>query len=145
LIYAIFLVTFYEIVIDLHYLWRLQYFRHGWVCWILGLYFYDVFSDSSQTGPLYCGIFSHSSQMNKPFVTFYKIHHGWRTNSPVSMTHLLYFAYVPWIYNVGPTSQICIEKNFFLPKYNIMSPWWPRWHIGIRLGHMSAQLGMKFF
>jgi hypothetical protein len=53
--------------------------------WILGPYFYDVFLDSSQIDPLYCDILSHSSQMNKPFVTFYKIHHGRRTNSPVSM------------------------------------------------------------
>jgi hypothetical protein len=27
--------------------------------------------------------------------------------------HLLYFAYVAWIYHVGPTCQICTEKTFF--------------------------------
>jgi hypothetical protein len=50
-----------------------------------------LFSDSSQSGPLYSDIFSHSSQMNKPFVTFYKICHGWRTNSPVSMVPPIIF------------------------------------------------------
>jgi hypothetical protein len=28
-------------------------------------------------------------------------------------TDLLYFAYVAWIYHVGPTCQICTEKTFF--------------------------------
>jgi hypothetical protein len=35
--------------------------------------------------PIILWLFSHSLQINSPFVTFYKIHHGWRTNSPVSI------------------------------------------------------------
>jgi hypothetical protein len=59
--------------------------------WILGTYFYDIFSYLSQTSPLYYDVLSHSSRMNKPFVTFYKIYRGWRTNSPVSIGPPLVF------------------------------------------------------
>jgi hypothetical protein len=34
---------------------------------------------------------------------------------------------------------------FLLPKYNILSPWWPTGHIGDKVAHMSAHLGMKLF
>jgi hypothetical protein len=52
LIYDIFLVMFCENVINMDNLWHSQYFCHISACWILGPYFYDIFSDSSQTSPV---------------------------------------------------------------------------------------------
>jgi hypothetical protein len=43
-----------------------------------------------------------------------------------------------------PHVRFAPKNLFLLPKYNIMSPWWPTWHIGVRLAHMSAQLSMNF-
>jgi hypothetical protein len=105
-------------------------------------------------------MFSHIR--HKPahyIVTFFHIQHRWINHlwhsinfvmdeEPIvqsAWTYLLYFAYVAWIYHVGPTCQIYTKKLFWLPKYNIMSSWWPTWHIGIRLANMSAQLRMNFF
>jgi hypothetical protein len=60
-------------------------------------------------------------------VTFFHIHHRWinplwhsikfimdeESIVQSAWTHLLYFAYVAWIYHVGPTCQICTKKPFF--------------------------------
>jgi hypothetical protein len=94
--------------------------------------------------PIILWHFSHWSQINKSFVTFYKICHGWRTNSPVSMDAPIVFHLCGM--NISCWSHILdLHRFVWLPKYNIMSHWWPTWHIGDRLAHMSAQLGMKFF
>jgi hypothetical protein len=85
-------------------------------------------------------------------VMFFHIHHRWinplwrsikfvMDEEPIVQSAwkcLLYFAYVAWIYHVGPTCQICTKIFFWLPKYNFMSSWWSIWHIGTRLAHMSA-------
>jgi hypothetical protein len=138
---------FCENVINLHYLWCSQYFRYGSACWILGPYFYDIFSDSAQTGPLSCDIFPHLSQISSPFVTFYKIRRAWKTNSSVSIDPPIVFCLRGM--NISCWSHLSdlhqIKMFFLLPKYNIMSPLWPTGHIGVMVAHMSAQLGMKFY
>jgi hypothetical protein len=58
-------------------------------------------------------------------------------------THLLYFAYVAWYIMLVPHVRFAPKKLFWLPKYNIMPSWWPTRHIGVRLAHMSTQLGTK--
>jgi hypothetical protein len=45
-----------------------------------------------------------------------------------------------------PHVRFALKKHFFLlPKYNIMSPWWPTGHIRVRVAHMAAQLGTNIF
>jgi hypothetical protein len=64
--------------------------------------------------------------MNKSFVTFYKIHHGWRTNSPVSMDSPIISCLCGMNISCWSHMSDWHQKPIFgLPKYNIMSPWWP--------------------
>jgi hypothetical protein len=66
-------------------------------------------------------------------VTFFRIHHRWinplwrsikfimdeESIVQSAWTHLLFLAYVAWIYHVGPTCQIG-TKNLFLDYQNII-------------------------
>jgi hypothetical protein len=75
--------------------------------------------------PIILWCFSHSSQINKPFVTFYKIYNGWRTNSPVSMDPPIVFCLRGM--NISCLSHMSVlhrKELFLLLKYNIMSSWW---------------------
>jgi hypothetical protein len=120
----------------------LKNFHHGSASWILGPYIYDIFSGSSQTGTLYCDVFSHSSQINSPFVTFYKIHHGCRPNSPISMDPPIVFYLCGMnISYWSHMSDLHQKIIFLLPKYNTMALWWPTWHISIRVANRSCQHG----
>jgi hypothetical protein len=112
--------------------------------YILGPYFYDILLDSSQTGPLHYDIFSHSSRMNKPFVTSIKFVMDEESIVQSAWTHLLFFAYVAWIYNVGPTCQIGIKKNFF--NYcNIILCHLSGPHVALASGWPTCQLSLGWF
>jgi hypothetical protein len=87
---------------------------------ILGPYFHDVFSDSSQTGPLHCDVLSHLSQMNKPFVMFCKIHHGWKTNSLVNMDPPIVFSLRGMNISCWSYMSDLHQKNFCLDYRNII-------------------------
>jgi hypothetical protein len=73
--------------------------------------------------------FLHSSEMNKPFVTFHKIRHGWRTNSLVSTNPPIVFCLRGMNISCWFHMSDLHKKNFWLPKCNIMSSWWPTWHM----------------
>jgi hypothetical protein len=143
LIYDKFLVMILKNVINMHDLWWSQYFHHG--------------STSLDIMPIILWHFIRFIT-NRPiilwrsfkFVTDEKTLWFIMDDEPIvqsTWTHLLFLAYMAWIYHVGPTCQIGTEKKLFfgLPKYNIMSPWWPTCQIGVRLAHMLAQLGLNFF
>jgi hypothetical protein len=81
--------------------------------------------------PMILWRFSHSSQINSPFVTFYKIRHEYRTNSPISMDPHIVLCWRGMNISYWSDMSDLHKKLFLLPKYNITSPLWPTWHIGI--------------
>jgi hypothetical protein len=121
IIYYEILMTILENIINMHDLWRSQYFYHGSASLDIRRIILWRFIRFIINRPI---ILWHSFIFitdEQPFVTFYKIHHGWRTNSRVKFimdeesivesawTHLSFIAYMTWTYHVGPTYQIGTE------------------------------------
>jgi hypothetical protein len=70
-------------------------------------------------------------------------------------THLLYFAYVAWIYHVGPTCRICTKKTFFDYQniilchlggpHDTLASVWPTCQLGIIFfGKTQNDVKMRF-
>jgi hypothetical protein len=85
LIYDNFLMTFLGNVINMINLWQSQYFCHGTTSLDIRPIILWCFIRFITNRPIILWCFPHLSQINQPFVTFPKIHHGWRTNSWLRM------------------------------------------------------------
>jgi hypothetical protein len=91
-------------------------------------------------------------------VAFFHIRHRWinqlchsikfvMDEEPIvqsAWTHLLYSAYVAWIYHVSPTCQICTKKTFFDYR-NIILCHLGGPHVTLASGWPTCQLSMGWF